>query len=62
MRAGRRPSGRVVARPLSRLRLVAWRRLWIGGTALPVRADHGAGRVLVLPLEYVKLRFDIGQS
>jgi len=62
MRAGRWPSGRVVARPLSWLLLVAWLGLWIGGAALPVRADHGAGRVLVLPLEYVKLRFDIGQS
>jgi len=51
-----------VVQPLSRLLLVAWRGLWIGGTALPLRADHGAGRVLVLPLEYVKLRFDIGQS
>ena len=56
MREGQRPSIRVALLVLAALGL------WIGGTALPVRADHGAGRVLVLPLEYVKLRFDIGQS
>ena len=62
MREGQRPSIRVVDRLRSLLLVLAALGLWIGGTALPVRADHGARMVLTLPLEYVKLQFDKGRT
>jgi rhodanese-related sulfurtransferase len=62
MCCGRRLSVHAVIHSLLFLFLFSSFELWIGATAAPVLAGHGAGAVLILPIEYVKLQFDNGRK